>query len=292
MGCISGPNLILQLLRRVVSRFNRSCLLPDHDRLCDYRSTDPHYIHGTARSGHYVYYERPGLANFPHLTKTSGLTHTQILRHYIFISEYVYTVLCPEEEAKMVSIWDITGVGMNDLIPGGDTYTMMKSMIKVMQTHYPERSAKLFIINAPRWFTRMWTMIRPLLDANTVKKIDILGTDFLGKLTEYIDPIDIPQELGGSSTRPLGQSIEEAKLAQFVSDNLNGTPASQAEGAGGGASDNGSTSGGSELSSSAVTSVPANMSEGSPPPPDEPMPSSSPMQPNEGAAEVSEGSAE
>ena len=54
----------------------------------------------------------------------------------------------------MVSIWDCEGVKMSDLSGGpyaSRTRNVMKATMATMQQHYPERSGKLFIVNAPSW---------------------------------------------------------------------------------------------------------------------------------------------
>ena len=119
------------------------------------KSNYPHYIHKQARNGMYCYYERPGLADFGNLiTNQEGHTPADIVRHYSFITEYIWEVLDTEPEAKMVSIWDCTGVKMSDLSGGpyaSRTRNLMKATMATMQQHYPERSGKLFIVNAPSW---------------------------------------------------------------------------------------------------------------------------------------------
>mmetsp|Transcript_21866 Transcript_21866/g.39172 ORF Transcript_21866/g.39172 Transcript_21866/m.39172 type:complete len:350 (-) Transcript_21866:301-1350(-) len=182
----------------------------------------PHYIHKQARNGMYCYYERPGLASFPNLiTNEQGFTPADIVRHYNFITEYIWEVLDPQEEAKMVSIWDVTGVKMSDLSGGPYASRTRKLMIKTMQTmqqHYPERSGKLFIVNAPSWFTNLWRMISPHVDEATKKKISILGKNYHAELFEYIDPANVPKEFGGEDETPFGESPEEVALREYVAD--------------------------------------------------------------------------
>lgn len=107
----------------------------------------PHFLHGKARTGSYVYIEQPGLGSVQTLLKQPGATIETVVRHYTFISEFVWNILDPREEGKLVSVWDVTGIGMHDL--AGDTLALLRATMKVMQAHYPERTEKLFIINAP-----------------------------------------------------------------------------------------------------------------------------------------------
>ena len=112
-----------------------------------------HYYHRRARNGNFVYYERPGLSDIKALLKLPGVDIPAIVRHYAFTSEWMWRVCDPRLEGKLVSVWDITGVGAGDLF--GDTLKLMRAMMAIMQAHCPERSEKLFVVNAPRWFASM-----------------------------------------------------------------------------------------------------------------------------------------
>jgi len=48
----------------------------------------------------------------------------------------------------------------------------------VISAHYPERAGKLFIVNAPFWFSTIWRVVSPLVDPNTRAKISILGSNY------------------------------------------------------------------------------------------------------------------
>jgi hypothetical protein len=46
--------------------------IPQH-KFSQIKSNYPQYVHGRAKNGHYVYYERPGLADFNVLTQVEGV---------------------------------------------------------------------------------------------------------------------------------------------------------------------------------------------------------------------------
>ena len=82
----------------------------------------------------------------------------------------------PREEGKLVSVWDMTGTSMSTL--QGDSLKMLKQTMAVISAHYPERSDKLFIVNAPWYFAGTWKLIQNLVDPRTREKISILGSDY------------------------------------------------------------------------------------------------------------------
>jgi len=55
----------------------------------------------------------------------------------------------------------------------------------------------MFIINAPFWFKAIWVIIKAFLDAKTVSKIKIYGSDYLKHFVKYIDVENLPEFLGG-----------------------------------------------------------------------------------------------
>lgn len=49
----------------------------------------------------------------------------------------------------------------------------------VVQGYYPERLAKLFILNMPRFFVSVWKMISRFLDKATLEKVSVYCLSFL-----------------------------------------------------------------------------------------------------------------
>ena len=68
---------------------------------------------------------------------------------------------------------------------GSIAYIKKVSMID--QANYPERLHKLFIINAPWFFSAILTIFKPFLDKRTLDKIVLLGSDYISTLEQYID---------------------------------------------------------------------------------------------------------
>ncbi len=58
-------------------------------------------------------------------------------------------------------------------IQGGDKVGFFKATAHITQEHYVERCERLFIINAPSFFSFAWRAALPLLNKNTRKKISV-----------------------------------------------------------------------------------------------------------------------
>ncbi|CAH0493996.1 unnamed protein product [Peronospora farinosa] len=173
----------------------------------------PQFFHGRTRDGLPVYYERPGKIDLAAL-KREGLSIDDLLRHYMYITEYLWRVLEPNDEARSMTVLDVAGIGMYDL--GGEVLDFIKRASAFTGAHYPERSARIFIINTPGWFNMVWRMVKPLIDPVTREKVHMLkGSGILVELEKLIDRENIPSDFGGEGTA-LGDSDEEHALAAHV----------------------------------------------------------------------------
>ncbi|CAI5718258.1 unnamed protein product [Peronospora effusa] len=173
----------------------------------------PQFFHGRTRDDLPVYYERPGKIDLAAL-KREGLSIDDLLRHYMYITEYLWRVLEPNDEARSMTVLDVAGIGMYDL--GGEVLDFIKRASAFTGAHYPERSARIFIINTPGWFNMVWRMVKPLIDPVTREKVHMLkGSGILVELEKLIDRENIPSDFGGDGTA-LGDSDEEHALAAHV----------------------------------------------------------------------------
>ncbi|KAG7389936.1 hypothetical protein PHYPSEUDO_009194 [Phytophthora pseudosyringae] len=173
----------------------------------------PQYFHGRTRDGLPVYYERPGKIDLPAL-KRDGLSIDDLLRHYMYITEYLWRVVEPNDSGRSITVLDVTGIGMYDL--GGEVLDFIKRASAFTGAHYPERSAHIFIINIPGWFNMIWRMVKPLIDPVTREKVHMLkGSAILRELETLIDLENIPSDFGGEGAA-LGDSEEEHALAAHV----------------------------------------------------------------------------
>jgi len=160
------------------------------------RAMWPHYHCGRGKSGHIVYYERPGEFEGQQLA-ARGVTADDLIRHWLFTTEYQWRILCNDDEsAKSIAVMDLAGVKLTDL--AGDNLTFMKKALGIANQHYPERSFVIYIVNAPIYFSMGWRLVKPMVHENTQKKIRILSAkETLKGLMEHIDFDQIPEWYGG-----------------------------------------------------------------------------------------------
>ena len=82
--------------------------------------------------------------------------------------------------------------------PDFETITFVRRISEIDQNFFPETLRKLFIINAPWYFSAIFALVKAFIDADTAMKINIIGNDYLPHLLELIEMDNIPIEIGGS----------------------------------------------------------------------------------------------
>ncbi|WFD01464.1 hypothetical protein MOBT1_000128 [Malassezia obtusa] len=67
----------------------------------------------------------------------------------------------------------------------------------ILDDNFPELSGRVQIINAPYLFTTVWSYVKAWLPAHTAEKIDICGSDYLPRISNFVDMSAWPKHLGG-----------------------------------------------------------------------------------------------
>ncbi|CAN0090374.1 unnamed protein product [Discosporangium mesarthrocarpum] len=198
-----------------------------------------HCFHLSDHDGRLTYYERPGKSDLASLRR-EGIDKKQLLWHYIYCMEYLWQVLQPRQEQKLTIIIDLEGVGMRDLV--GDSVSFLKTTVGMMAKHYPQRSFKILILNAPSFFNSIFSLVKPMLNENTKKKIDVVPPHNMAlEMLKTIPAASLPPEYGGSCEVPLMESQAEINLAKHakkiieesntVASRGSGVPTQEVEGA-------------------------------------------------------------
>eukprot|EP00401_Gymnodinium_catenatum_P063794 CAMPEP_0117507798 /NCGR_PEP_ID=MMETSP0784-20121206/26612_1 /TAXON_ID=39447 /ORGANISM="" /LENGTH=640 /DNA_ID=CAMNT_0005303319 /DNA_START=20 /DNA_END=1939 /DNA_ORIENTATION=- len=165
----------------------------------------PQSFHGTDKKGRPLYIERPGLIDMPRLCQY--VKPDRLVDYFVVGSEAQVRRRLPacslargEVVDKSLNIVDLEGLGLG-LVSHHTARRVLKEIAKANQNHYPEMMGKLIIVNAPRVFSLAWSFVKPLLDAKTVAKISIYGTDkaaIAHALLDLVDADQLPQLFGGN----------------------------------------------------------------------------------------------
>lgn len=160
-------------------------------------------VHGFSKDGMPVVIERIGGYEVKMLAE---LCNEDTFRDWnVFNYEFLYGPILREatlrkgEPVEAVNlVFDCTGMGIRQFhIPG---IMLLKVLADLLQNIYPERLGRLFVVNAPVFFTAAWAIIKLWLDQRVIDKIHILGSNYKSVLLEHIDHDQLPSFLGGSCT--------------------------------------------------------------------------------------------
>jgi len=168
-----------------------------------YQTVCPHGHHKLDKQGHPVYVERTGQVKMPELLKHVAEVDT-VSRHLRWL-EYMTRRLhhasadCGRNIYTQTIIFDLSGFTMR---PDSAGLRVFKETMRIDQEYYPERLHKFFMINAPWYFRFTWAIAQLFLDPVTRNKVEILGSDYKGRLLEHIDAHSLPAEFGGKCQCP------------------------------------------------------------------------------------------
>ena len=174
-----------------------------------------HCFHNRAKSGHVVYYDRLDLATMSRiLDRPNSLSATDLIRYYLFVTDYCYQELEPDDPGgRQVTVYDLSRITLSSLV--GSATEPVKQIIRLYAVHYPERVDKVFLVNAPYFFTGLWASIKMFLDPAVVSRISI-SSNGRAELFDYIGQENVPSVYGGTDPVPLGESEEELKFRARV----------------------------------------------------------------------------
>ncbi|UZJ53173.1 hypothetical protein CBS101457_002493 [Exobasidium rhododendri] len=174
------------------------------------------YFHGTDRYNRPIFYQDLSYLKVDQLFKET--TSDRIINFFAFMLEdavrhkYAACTKIARQQAKEAGesdaealkkividdnymILNIAGLGMG-------TFWAFKGQLQqllgILDANFPDMSGRIQIINAPWLFSTIWSYIKGWLPLGTVAKIGISGADFQKDLFEYVDPKELPVDIGGT----------------------------------------------------------------------------------------------
>eukprot|EP00245_Coleochaete_scutata_P009293 TRINITY_DN3016_c0_g2_i1.p1 TRINITY_DN3016_c0_g2~~TRINITY_DN3016_c0_g2_i1.p1 ORF type:complete len:280 (-),score=60.65 TRINITY_DN3016_c0_g2_i1:127-966(-) len=161
----------------------------------------PHFHHKTDKIGRPIYIECLGKLQVEEVLKVTTMDRMlmQHVKEWEILIDWKFPA-CSKKAGKPIAtslaILDLKGVSMKHMTK------MVRSFIqrisKVDQDYYPEHLGNMLIVNAPTAFKAIWSIVKPWLDKNTRKKIEVIGSAYMPKLLDLVDAENIPEFLGGT----------------------------------------------------------------------------------------------
>ncbi|CAM6122155.1 unnamed protein product [Calypogeia fissa] len=99
----------------------------------------------------------------------------------------------PPDAEQFICILDLKGLGLKNL----DSKSFIASA-QILQSHYPQRVDKIFMINVPAIFNGIWKVVKPFLNEDIGSRVVFVDKNKIGEtLTNEIDVEYLPTEYGG-----------------------------------------------------------------------------------------------
>ena len=134
--------------------------------------------------------------------------------HVAWFSEFAYSKIVTDDDARIVMIIDIAGISMFTLF---DTVDFIIKLLSLIQVHYPEKAEVIMVINIPSWFPYIWNLVKYAINENTAKRLKFIPEeDIHSEMLHYIDQDQIPLAFGGK-LRYDNESIEDDPLCRYSS---------------------------------------------------------------------------
>lgn len=117
-------------------------------------------------------------------------------KYVVYMIELMIASMKKEVQAadKFTVVFDLKGFYFT-MVTESSRRHMIRKLIYVAQSQYPERLGNAFLLNAPYGFQTAWALIKPLLDEKTAGKVHFLNST---QLLDYIDEAVLPKDYGGT----------------------------------------------------------------------------------------------
>lgn len=113
----------------------------------------------------------------------------------VFLLEYMIRYgMCPGRVENWGVIVDLDNAGAHGVPP----VSTINSLVTTLQGIYRYRMVWTKIVNAPWWFTGIWTGIKRVVPGESVKKVEILGSN-MANLAALFEPAQLEQRYGGGA---------------------------------------------------------------------------------------------
>ncbi|CAD6220090.1 unnamed protein product [Miscanthus lutarioriparius] len=174
----------------------------------------PHGFHGVDRFGRPLYIERVGLVDLSKLMQVTSIDryvkyHISEQEKTISLRYPVCSLVAKRHIASTTAIFDVKGLGLNNF--SKSAREMFAEIQKIDSNYYPETLNQLYIINAGTGFRALWKVLKAFMEARTLAKVQVLGTNYLNTVLEAVDQSNLPDFLGGTCTCPTGGCLLQDK---------------------------------------------------------------------------------
>ena len=165
----------------------------------------PQLYSGFSKMGCPVYYSKPGqleIDGVECITTLDGILkyHWHVMQHDYKRRLLEFKKQNPSfKRFECVSVLDLSNLTLSKL--GSRTMEIIKKQASIDSLCFPETMNKMIIVNAPRFFSATWSIIKGFIDARTSAKVELFSSMTAAEkcLKEIIDVDQLPSDYGGTA---------------------------------------------------------------------------------------------
>ena len=196
-----------------------------------FSSQYPQLYTGFSKTGCPVFYSKPGILNIDGIECITTLDGILKFHWHVMQHDYKMRLLQFKKENpsfsrfECVSILDLNGLAMSNL--NSRTLDIIKKQAFIDSLCFPETMNKMIIINAPRFFSATWSIIKGFVDQRTAAKVELFSSTSAAekKLKEIIDISELPSDYGGTAestkvliAREAGKNAQNGGRSRLVTE--------------------------------------------------------------------------
>lgn len=170
-----------------------------------YISQYPQLYQGYAKSGAPAFYSKPGKLNISAITSMTTMDGILKYHWYAMIHDFGTRLRTKKEsdpnftKFQCMIVMDLGGLGMAQVTQRA--LAIIKEQSKIDSLCFPETLERMVIVNAPRFFTATWKLIKGWLDPRTSSKVELISSrsTWEKRLRELVDEDQLPKDYGGKA---------------------------------------------------------------------------------------------
>lgn len=148
-------------------------------------------------------------------TGTLEATVVEYTKYVVYMIELMIARMKVGQPDKFTVLFDLQGFYFT-MVTEKSRNHMIRKLIYVAQTQYPERLERVLLVNAPYGFQTAWALINPLLDTKTASKVKFVSHS---QLLDNIDISVLTADYGGTHAAyplPVNTIHDEANTVRVI----------------------------------------------------------------------------
>jgi len=166
----------------------------------------PQLYHGFAKNGCPVFISKPGVLNTDGMECITTLDGILKFHWHVMMHDYKKRLLEHKEKHpgfnnfQCVCVIDLNLLSTSQL--SQRALSILKTQTAIDSVCFPETMNRTLVINAPRFFSMTWGIIKGWIDPRTAGKIELISGRKIweARMRELIDEDQLPSDYGGKAT--------------------------------------------------------------------------------------------